>query len=252
MPINYSRRLAGKDRSTPYNRQLGTILAFVAGATNAGGFLAVHQYVSHMTGIVSSIADQLALGWFGAALSGLGILCSFLLGAICSSLMINYSRRHALHGEYALPLLLEALLLLCFGLVGARLNHVDGEFVSLTILLLSFIMGLQNAVITKLSMSEIRTTHVTGIVTDIGIEIGRMLYWNKAHLEHMPDVAANLPRLKVLTSLLLSFTVGGIIGALGFKHVGYFSTVPLALTLMLLIIAPIADDFQRLLGKRTS
>ena len=62
MPLNYARRLTGRERTAEANVRLGFVLAFVAGATNAGGFLAVHQYTSHMTGIVSAMADHLVLG----------------------------------------------------------------------------------------------------------------------------------------------------------------------------------------------
>lgn len=158
MPLNYSRRLAGKTRSKDANRQLGIVLAFVAGATNAGGFLAVQKYTSHMTGIVSTMADHIALGAYDLALTGMGALVSFLAGAACSAVMVNFSRRRNMHSEYAFPLLLEAGLLLYFGLLGARLADIDVIFVSFIVMLLSFIMGLQNAVITKLSKSEIRTT----------------------------------------------------------------------------------------------
>lgn len=67
MPIIYARGLTGRERSTRANRQLGLALTFVAGATNAGGFLAVQQYTSHMTGIVSAMADNLALGAYELA-----------------------------------------------------------------------------------------------------------------------------------------------------------------------------------------
>src|SRR5258705_144359 len=93
-----------------------------------------------------------------------------LPGLLC--MPFNYSRQHQLHSEFALPVMLEAVLLLCFGLLGARLSDIDVWFVSVTVMLLAFIMGLQNAVVSKLSLAEIRTTHVTGIVTDIGIELG--------------------------------------------------------------------------------
>jgi len=251
MPIHYSRKLTGRDRSKAGNTQLGCILAFVAGAINAGGFLAVQQYTSHMTGIVSAMADHLALGAYEVALAGIGALFSFLVGAACSAIMVNYARRHDLHSEYALPLLVEAVLLLCFGLLGARLAGVDGLFVSLTVMLLCFIMGLQNALITKLSGAEIRTTHITGIVTDIGIEIGKLLYWNGPSPINPLKVSANLPRLMTLTSLLVFFFLGGLIGALGFKTIGYVATVPLALTLMVLVLVPVADDLNRVARNRS-
>ena len=244
MPLNYSRKLAGKTRSQAADNQLGLVLCFVAGATNAGGFLAVQQYTSHMTGIVSAMADDLALGAYSLALGGLGALLSFVLGAACSAVMVNYSRRHDLHSAYALPLLLEATLLLCFGLLGAQIAEVHGAFVSLTVMLLCFIMGLQNALITKLSHAEIRTTHITGIVTDIGIELGKMLYCNAAQTPLLPRVQADKSRLKLFASLLFCFLLGGVLGAWGFKHLGYVATVPLALTLMGLVVVPVLDDVR--------
>ena len=72
MPAHYFRSLTGKDRSAEADRQLGFSLTFVAGATNAGGFLAVKQYTSHMSGVVSSIADQAALGDLSLVLAGAG------------------------------------------------------------------------------------------------------------------------------------------------------------------------------------
>jgi uncharacterized membrane protein YoaK (UPF0700 family) len=105
-------------------------------------------------------------------------------------------------------------------------------------------MGLQNALITKLSQAEIRTTHMTGIVTDIGIELGRMAYWNRDPAQ--PKVAANRARLRLLVSLLLGFFAGAVIGALGFHHLGYLATLPLAGLLCALAIVPAVDDLRRL------
>ena len=249
MPLDFARRLTGRHRSHAANRQLGLALAFVAGAINAGGFLAVRQYTSHMTGIVSAMADDLALGHPLLVLAGLGALLAFVAGAATSALMVNFARRRQLDSEYAAPLLLEAALLLCFGLLGAWLAEVRSLFVPLTVLLLCFIMGLQNAVISKLSRLEIRTTHITGIVTDIGIELGKLLYWNRHPSAvdyglpgHQPRVQADRGRLRLLCGLALAFFAGGLAGALGFKHVGYLSTVPLALLLVSLAGVPALDD----------
>ncbi len=243
MPVHYARRLTGRDRTAHANRQLGVALAFVAGAINAGGFLAVRQYTSHMTGIVSTMADSLVLGDLNLVLASLGALLSFMLGAAASAVMINYARRQHLHSEYALPLLLEAALLIGFGLLGAQLSHVPGLFVPATVMLLCFIMGLQNVVVTKLSHAEIRTTHLTGMITDIGAELGKLLYWNLPVAgTEQPRVRANRDRLRLLGTLVGSFFVGGAIGALGFKQLGYVATVPLALFLVLLASVPAFDD----------
>lgn len=244
MPIDYARRLTGRARTAGSNRQLGITLAFVAGAINAGAFLAVRQYTSHMTGIVSSMADHLALGEVALALGALAGLLSFVVGAAVSAILVNFARRRAWHSEYALPLLLEAALLLCFGLLGARLSAIEGLFVPATVMLLCFMMGLQNAVISKLSNAEIRTTHVTGVVTDIGIELGKLVYWNRSAPAGQADVQANRARLAVLCSLVAAFFIGGVCGALGFKHAGYLMTVPLALLLVLLAGMPAVDDLR--------
>ncbi|WP_077038209.1 YoaK family protein [Pelomonas sp. KK5] len=246
MPLNYARRLTGRDRTLLANQHLGCVLAFVAGAANAGGFVAVRRYTSHMTGIVSAVADDLVLGDLALALDGLGALLCFACGAACSAVMINFARRRRLHSEYAMPLLLEAALLIGFGLLGARLSRVEGLFVPATVMLLCFIMGLQNAVITKLSQAEIRTTHLTGMVTDVGIEIGKLLYWNRSARPDLPAVRANVPRLRALVLLVGFFFAGGVIGALGFKHAGYVATIPLALLLVAIASIPAMDDLAAL------
>ncbi|WP_151445384.1 YoaK family protein [Lacisediminimonas profundi] len=248
MPIDYARKLTGRHRTPGANRHLGIALAFVAGAINAGGFLAVHQYTSHMSGIVSSMADNLALGEYGLVLSAGGALLSFLLGAATSSILVNYARRHRLRSEFALPLLFEAVLLLAFGILGVRLSAVDVVVVlPVTVMLLTFLMGLQNAVITKISKAEIRTTHITGIVTDIGIELGKLVYWNRA--ERRSPVFASRERLAVLCALAFAFFLGGYVGAVGFQAIGYLATVPLAFLLVTLAGVPVLDDFAIFLAR---
>jgi len=245
MAIAYLRQLTGKERSPEANRQLACYLAFVAGATNAGGFLAVRQYTSHMSGILSAMADNLALGGFGLMLDGLGALLSFLAGAACSAVLINWGRRERLQSEYALPLMVEAGLLVTFGLLGGNLEHHEWLFVPATVMVLCFIMGLQNAMVTKVSKAEIRTTHVTGMVTDIGIELGKLCYWNLARADATrPMVLANRQKLRVLVTLVALFFLGGVAGALGFKHVGFSATLPLAILLLALAVVPVLDDMR--------
>lgn len=250
MPIFFLRRLTGKKRTEKANCQLGVSLAFVAGAANAGGFLAVKQYTSHMTGIVSSMADNLALGDLQLMLAGLSALLAFMAGAGSSAILVNWARRRHMQSEYALPLLIEAVLMLGFGLLGAHLAEHAWLFMPLTAGLLCYMMGLQNAIITKISKAEIRTTHVTGLVTDIGIEFGKLFYWNRDRDAGQPAVLANREKLKLLLLLLSAFFFGGVLGAVGFKHAGFVSTVPLSLFLMLLAMVPVLDDVMTQFGRR--
>jgi uncharacterized membrane protein YoaK (UPF0700 family) len=227
-------------RTAQNNIRLGVTLCFVAGATNAGGFLAVGQYTSHMTGVLSSVADNLVLGQFALALAGLTALLAFVGGAMTTAWMVNWGLRRKLQSAYGRPLLLEAVLLLVFGLFGSGINVWAGLFAPLTVLLLCFLMGLQNAVITKISHAEIRTTHITGLVTDMGIELGKLLYVNRLRRDN--PVAADRHRLGIHLKLVGSFFIGGLSGAIGFKTVGFAATVPLSIFLLVVVLRPVLND----------
>jgi uncharacterized membrane protein YoaK (UPF0700 family) len=245
MPIEYARSLTRRDSSHHTIRQLGLALAFVAGAANAGAYLAVQTYTSHMTGIVSSMAEHVAVGEWALALGAAGAVVSFLLGAMTSAIMINFGRRRRSSSEFALPLLLEACLFLVFGLLGAALADIQGLFIPMTVMLLCFMMGLQNAVITKISGAVVRTTHLTGVITDLGIELGKWTYWNRAGDATLTPVMADRERLATLSLLIGAFFCGGVLGALGFKYFGYLTTLPLAGILFFLSAAPVLDDLRR-------
>jgi uncharacterized membrane protein YoaK (UPF0700 family) len=245
MPLSYLASLTAPERTARANLHLGTSLAFVAGAINAGGFLVIGRYTSHMTGWLSTAADSLVLGDLTFAATALLSILSFMLGAASTAVMVNYSRRNTERNAFTPPLLLEAVLLLLFGLVGANLQSRAFVSLSLTAILLCYVMGLQNALITKISHAEIRTTHVTGLVTDIGIELGKLFYWNR---ERGGDtsrlVYANRNKLRVHLQLVASFFIGSVIGALGFKHVGFSTTIPLAIALVVLSSAPMFKPQQ--------
>ncbi len=234
----------GDSRTAQMNRQLAGAMAFVAGAVNAGGFLAVGHYTSHMTGVVSSMADHAAIGDYEALAYAFGMLLCFVGGAFVSTLLISYGRRHRWRGRYALALGLEALLLLLFGHLGARLEARDYGWVNGAVALLCFIMGLHNAVTTNISGAAVRTTHLTGTVTDIGIELSRLAYRNAREIPDAPRILADRPKLKLMALILSSFLAGGVAGAVGFKHIGFKVTVPLALFLVMLALRPLWLEFR--------
>jgi uncharacterized membrane protein YoaK (UPF0700 family) len=198
-----------------------------------------------MSGIVSAMADATAVQDLGWLATGASALLAFLAGAACTAILVNWGRRRDLNSEYALPLMVEAGLLLCFGLTGANLERHEWFVLPATVALLCFTMGLQNAIITKISQAEIRTTHLTGMVTDIGIELGKALYWNrKSGGSERAAVQADMDKLWLLTSLVGLFFIGGVAGAIGFKHVGFIATVPLAAVLLMLAVVPVVDDLR--------
>ena len=225
-------------------RQLGWAMAFIAGAINAGGFLAVHRYTSHVSGIVSGMADAWGTGEVRLALSLLVMLCCFIGGAMHSTWLILWARRQRLRGGYGVSMMEEALLLLVFGLLGAGLSLHKGLFTPPTVMLLCFIMGMHNTIVTKLSGGLLRSTHMTGIATDIGIELAKMSYYNRQQGPRIQAVRSNRNKFRVYSLILLSFFAGGVVGALGFKHLGFGFTLPLALFLFLLGLRPAWYDVR--------
>jgi len=240
------RHLTGRHRIPSTNRALGLLLAFNAGAVNAGGFLVLHMYTSHMTGFASQLADGLVLGNATLLLNAMGALLAFTAGAAVCAILVNWGRQHRLHSIYALPLMLEALLMLPFGLMGAVTLTWHTPFaVPLTVLLLSFIMGLQNAVGSKTSGGSVRTTHMTGNITDLGMELGKVFFLRRSGRKPLVSVRHDWLRMQISGGLLAMFVLGGVAGALGFKYVGFIFVAPLAALLLAISVPPFLRDVPR-------
>ena len=239
----------GALRSESLNRQLAWAMAFVAGAVNAGGFLAVGHYTSHMTGVVSAMADEAAEGDVTTVLAALAMMLSFFAGAFVCTSLISFGQRRRMRSRYAITLVLEAGLMLIFGFMGNRLQEEIQFTLPMTVMLLCFIMGLHNAVTSIISGAAVRTTHLTGTVTDIGIELSRLTYVNVHHHQGRERIVANRQKLTLLLLILASFLGGGVVGALGFKHIGFKVTMPLAGFLCFLAARPLLLELRLLLHR---
>jgi uncharacterized membrane protein YoaK (UPF0700 family) len=191
------------------------------------------------------MADSLSLGDLKWVLAGFLALLSFLLGAAWCAILVNWGRRRNFKSMYALPLVFEAGLLAYFGFAGSHLHMFSWAPVPTTVILLCFAMGLQNAIITKISDAEIRTTHVTGTLTDMGIELGKAFYWTRQrNVAQLAPVRADTEKLWMLTSLVGLFFFGGVLGAIGFRWIGFEAALPLAAILLLLAVVPVVDDLR--------
>ncbi|MFD2813629.1 YoaK family protein [Paracoccus aerius] len=174
-PLTSAKVLVSHRRSRGSDHVLALFLAGIAGASNAGGFFALGQYTSHMTGYLSQIADSLAVGNLlvtGTALLAIG---AFTAGAAFCAFLVHWARHRMGRQQFALPLAVQGFCLGCFAF-GGIFTTTSGRLFALACL--CFIMGMQNATITKISGARIRTTHATGMITDIGIEeVGRYTGW---------------------------------------------------------------------------
>ncbi|MGX5357393.1 YoaK family protein [Kocuria sp. KH4] len=236
----YLSRISGPRRSPRYEYHLACLLIFVAGMLNSAGFVAVALYTSHMTGLTATMADHLVdrdveLLSLGAV--GLG---AFVLGGVWCSMLYTWGRRRGLGSRFANVLAFEGVLILGFSLTA---EAVEGEHHDLVhVAVLCFTMGMQNALITKVADVPVRTTHVTGMVTDIAIELGKALY---PHRTPGPDpVRGDRRKLQVLTSLVGLFFLGGVTGTVGYLAAGFLFLVPVALLLLVLAYRPVARDLS--------
>jgi uncharacterized membrane protein YoaK (UPF0700 family) len=175
----------------------GGVLAFSAGMTNAIAFLSVfHQAATHMTGIFShlsiSLLEQNRPHIYEAALS----ILFFLAGAVTSGIIIRDAHLQ-LGRSYGQALALESGLLFLSALTFQKVP-LWGAYLA------CMASGLQNALASNFSGAILRTTHLTGIVTDLGVLIGHKIR----------GANADLPRIKLFSILIFSFTFGGYFGAL--------------------------------------
>ena len=179
-------------------------LACVAGMVNVIGYLGFeHQAVSHLTGTTSLLGAALAQGDLRAIVHLWGMLIAFCVGAMLSGLVIQ-DQTLKLGRRYGVALALEAALLL-LSIPLFKQQQIWGA------LLAAMACGLQNAMVTTYSGAVVRTTHLSGMFTDLGIGLGHLL-------RGMP-----LPmRRLTLSGLIISgFLGGGVLGAWFYRHWGY-------------------------------
>lgn len=205
------------------------ILALCAGCINAIGLAGLsHQAISYLSGIATSVGATLSRGDVSAALHLALILLAFLLGAALSGLLL--SGRSVKQGRhYDWLLLIEGVLLI----IAMLLMH-QGSFIGHY--LASCACGIQNALATTYSGAVVRTTHVTGVFTDLGLMLGARLRG-----EGFEQRKANL-----LLLIIAGFIGGGLIGTYLFSYVGFF-----ALSLPVVICFVLALSYRFYVKKPT-
>ncbi len=215
----------GDARPAHIDLVLAGLLSSIAGALNAAGFLIAGAFTANMTGNISAFADNLAGGSALLALSFAGLVLAFICGAGIAAFVIQMGERKQVRSIYAVAIVAEACILLLLSAVLALLPL--GAQQPFLVVVLSFVMGLQNAVTTMISRARVRTTHVSGMATDIGIELAAMV--GGAQLRR-----AALPKLSLHSLTLGCFAIGGICGAVLLGVVGYWLFVIAAVLLLLM------------------
>jgi uncharacterized membrane protein YoaK (UPF0700 family) len=240
--------------------RLAISLSWVAGYTNVVVFMVCGVYVSHMTGDTTSLGKSFSEGAGKGVLLFGSLWLSFFLGAVTSAIMTETARRSGAASKYVWPLALEGLLLL-FVFFGIRLHHADVEIALVPKLVIgcmaAMAMGLQNATITKISGAVVRTTHVTGVTTDLGIEGVQYLLWfrdrvrgnrgwsRKSRMIRVSYRHPEFQRVALLATIWGSFVFGAIAGSAVYLWLpGLALAFPVAFLLWIIYVdwrTPIAD-----------
>lgn len=224
-------RQLGTERSDRQNRFLAGYLAFVGGFVNSVGFVLVGSFTSHVTGNIGRAANDLAGTQFGAAIAALSMTLAFCGGAFLASVVVESSFFGKTSRAYAVALAGEALLLLAFLVCSLAVFHTHPRVRDAEALFLCMAMGMQNSLVTRLSGAVVRTTHLTGVFTDIGIEAARWFrFWRGRASERMGVSLVfgknaverpHLPKLVLLSTIAGAFAAGATAGALAvvrFQH----------------------------------
>lgn len=242
--------LSAQAYSFRQNSRLAISLSWIGGFVNVVVLLSCGQVISHVTGTTTFLGKALGqFDWEVARFSGFVLLC-FLTGAAASACATEWARRRAVRSKYVLPIAIETILLALVAVSVSRHHHVDSydlpELFWITGLA-SAAMGLQNATITKISGSVVRTTHLTGVMTDIGLEGVQLLLYYRDSLRgrwaqragRVAVVSRRHPsflRVLLLISIFLSFTTGVVAGTFVFSRFPTEALLPPVAFLIFIII----------------
>jgi uncharacterized membrane protein YoaK (UPF0700 family) len=224
---------------SPKKFALWNSLAFQAGCVNVGGLLACHRFVTHTTGFATHFGVEMATGNFQLALGIISVPLFFLVGNCISAF---FTDRRSIRQKKPNYTILFSLMVACYGLVtmmgvnngfgvfGTELTMADDYFL---LGLLSFSSGVQNAMITSISHSVIRTTHLTGLTTDLGIGLVRIF----SHEHNHPLREQELKATGMRVGIIVSFIFGSWMGAsLYLKYQYYGFLVPFTISTIYLLL----------------
>ncbi|MGG8496596.1 YoaK family protein [Tenacibaculum sp. TC6] len=228
-------RHQGKSRTLKHNLRIAIILSFVAGIVNVTGFLELQQLTTNVTGhFALFINDVSNFNVWKGTIYFLYIF-SFLFGSFTSGFLIEKYRDTKKLNVFVLPTIIECLLLISIPIIykTTQLKNVD-----LIVCCLLFAMGLQNSFVTKISNAIVRTTHLTGLFTDLGIELSQ-LFFPKAH-PYREKIKATI---KLRIFIISFFFLGGLVGGFLCSRMN-LKLNTLVFPAIVLMVSLLFDDFR--------
>lgn len=171
-------RHKGKNRTFLHNLRLATLLSFVAGLVNITGVLAIQTLTTNVTGHFAFFAEEIMKHDYATAFTFLIFTIFFLIGSFVSNFLSELVQQTKPELSHIIPILLEMIVLFLIAFFGKESNllFLEGKIIAFSML---FAMGIQNSLVTKISQSTVRTTHLTGLFTDLGIELSQLFFHKK-------------------------------------------------------------------------
>ncbi|WP_339926276.1 YoaK family protein [uncultured Cyclobacterium sp.] len=228
-------RHQGKSRTFKHNLQIATFLSFVAGIVNVTGFLSIKQLTTNVTGHFALFINDLSNFEFWKGTIYFLYIFAFLFGSFLSSFLIENYRGNKKLNVFVLPTIIECIILLSIALMS---NFVVITHPDVIACLLLFAMGIQNSFVTKISNAVVRTTHLTGLFTDLGIELSQLLF-PKQH----PNREKIKATIKLRIFIILFFFAGGLIGGFLYSRIG-LELNTLIFGAIILLSGLFYDDFR--------
>ncbi len=235
-------RQEGPDRNLRANVTLAILLASIAGAVNASGFLLLGFNTSHMSGNATVLGEALGGERLELAWASMKLIFAYVLGAATTATLIELTRKYS-RLRYIPTLLLEIAILSWVAITLTANPRADDPLLSQG---LAFAMGLQNALVTRVSGAVVRTTHITGVLTDLGLEFVHWVRYWRVHITsrgvvgilpalHGLFTAEEFGRFWLHVAIAVSFMVGATAGSWLLLHLGAGSLgLPCVLLLALL------------------
>ena len=217
-------RHQGKTRTLSHNLRIASLLSFVAGIVNVTGFFAVQKLTTNVTGHFAFFVDEIfKLNFWGGLIYFLYIFF-FFLGSFVSNMLIEIISRKDDHYIYVVPASIECLILFVLGFCGQDLIIKSPNTIAFSLL---FAMGLQNSLVTTISSARVRTTHLTGLFTDLGIDLSQLFFYKEK--EQKDKLISSI---KLRLTIISFFFIGGIIGGISYTKVGLLTLIFAAASLV--------------------
>lgn len=221
-------RHKGKNRNFAQDLRLATLLSFVAGLVNITGVLAVKTLTTNVTGHFAFFSEEIIKHDYAAAITFFVFTVLFLVGSFTSSFLEELVTKRNPQLSHIIPISLEMIVLVGVGIFGSQsnLSSLEGK---LTAFFMLFAMGIQNSLVTNISKSTVRTTHLTGLFTDLGIELSQLFFYKK------PEEVKKLKTRIFLRLSIITFFFGGCIsGGIAYQ---FLEVKTLFIAAFLLLIA---------------